>query len=242
MVAAHEAAPHLGSALASLAVQAQADLEVIVVDDGSTDGTSAVGAAFARTDPRFRLVRLDRNRGQAAALNVGLDLARGRYLAVLDADDEATPGRLALQVAAFEQDPGLVLVGGAVATFCDRHAVEGQVWRYATGDGAIRARTLFKSEVISGAVTFDRERLVREGIRFDETLRLGVDWALSAAALRIGRVGNVEPVVMRYRIHPRQMTVEMGDDLGSDSRGSGGTSSPGPASSPPTRRCGSTSR
>ena len=217
MVAAHQADRHLGSALASLASQTQDDLEVIVVDDGSTDGTSAAAAAFARTDPRFRLVRLDRNRGQAAALNVGLDLARGRYLAVLDADDEAMPGRLAGQVAAFEADPGLVLVGGAVATFCDRHAVEGQVWRYATDDGAIRARTLFKSEVISGAITFDRERLAREGIRFDETLRLGVDWALSAAALRAGRVGNVKPVVMRYRIHPRQMTVEMGDDLSSDS-------------------------
>jgi hypothetical protein len=217
VVAAHQAARHLGSALASLASQIQDDLEVIVVDDGSTDGTAASAAAFALTDPRFRLIRLDRNRGQGAALNVGLGLASGRYLAVLDADDEATPGRLAQQVAAFEADPGLVLVGGAVATFCDRHAVEGQVWRYATDDGAIRARTLFKSEVISGAITFDRERLAREGIRFDESLRLGVDWALSVAALRVGRVGNVEPVVMRYRIHPRQMTVEMGDDLSSDS-------------------------
>ncbi|MEI6223702.1 MAG: glycosyltransferase family A protein [Deltaproteobacteria bacterium] len=217
VVAAHQAARHLRSALASLASQTQGDLEVIVVDDGSTDGTSAVAEAFARADPRFQVVRLDANRGQAAALNVGLDAARGRFLALLDADDEATPGRLARQVAAFERDPGLVLVGGAVATFCDRHAVEGQIWRYATDDGQVRARTLFKSEVISGAITFDRERLAREGVRFDETLRLGVDWALSAAALRLGRVENVEPVVMRYRIHPRQMTVEMGDDLSSDS-------------------------
>lgn len=217
VVAAHQAARHLGSALASLAAQTLDDLEVIVVDDGSTDGTSRIAEAFARSDRRFRLIRHDRNRGQAAALDTGLQEAKGRYLAILDADDEATPRRLELQVSAFERDPGLVLLGGAVVTLCDRDAVEGRVWRYATDDAAVRARTLFKSEVISGAVTFDRECITSHGVRFDGSLRLGVDWALSAAAMRLGRVGNVEQVVMRYRIHPRQMTVEMVDDLGSDS-------------------------
>ena len=217
VVAAHQADRHLGSALASLAGQTLDDLEVIVVDDGSTDRTSEVAKEFARDDPRFRLVRLGRNRGQAAALNAGMDLARGRYLAILDADDEATPGRLEVQVSAFDRDPRLVLVGGAIVTWCDRHSVEGRVWRYATDDAEVRARTLFKSEVISGAITFDRECMARRGVRFDEGLRLGVDWALSAAAMRVGRVENVEPVVMRYRIHPGQMTVEMVDDLTSDS-------------------------
>ena len=217
VVAAHDAARHIESALASLAAQTLDDLEVVVVDDGSTDGTAAMVEHLARADARVRLVRLDRNRGQASALNVGMASARGRYLAILDADDEATPGRLGEQVAAFERDPGLVLVGGAIETWCQGHAAPGQVWRYATGDAEIRIRTLFKSEVISGAITIDRERVVRHELRFDESLRLGADWAMSIAAMRVGRVGNVEPVVMRYRIHPGQMTTGMMDDLGSDS-------------------------
>ena len=217
LVAAHDAARHIEGAVASLSCQTLGDLEVVVVDDGSKDGTAAVVERLARSDARIRLVRLDRNRGQAAALNVGMASARGRYLAILDADDEATPGRLAEQVAAFERAPGLVLVGGAIATWCDRHAALGQVWRYAMDDAAIRVRTLFKSEVISGAITMDREQAVRHQLRFDESLRLGADWAMSIEAMRVGPVGNVGSVVMRYRIHPGQMTTGMMDDLGSDS-------------------------
>ena len=218
VVAAHQAARHLGSALASLAAQTLDDLEVIVVDDGSTDGTAAVARESARSDPRF----------QPASGSTATAARPRRSTPAWTRPGGATspsstpttrrrPGGWSSRSSAFERDPGLVLVGGAVVTLCDRHAVEGRVWRYATDDAAIRARTLFKSEVISGAVTFDRECMARHAVRFDESLRLGVDWALSAAAMRLGRVGNVEPVVMRYRIHPGQMTVEMVDDLGSDS-------------------------
>jgi hypothetical protein len=216
VVAAYQAERHVRSALASLSAQTVDDLEVVVVDDGSTDGTAGEVAAASRADGRIRLLRLGRNRGQSVALNAGLDAARGRILALLDADDEATPDRLALQLAALERDRDLVLVGGAVAPFCDGTGESGNVWRYATGDPEIRARSLFESEVISGAMTLDLERVRRHGLRFDERLRLGADWALSLAAMRVGTVANVPEVVMRYRIHASQATAGMVDDVESD--------------------------
>ena len=217
VIAAHDAAPYIGDALSSLCRQTLDDMEVVVVDDGSTDGTAEQVRLVARRNGQIRLVRLDRNRGQAAALNVGIELARGRYLATLDADDEATPGRLAAQVAAFEQDHGLVLVGGAVSTWCDRHAREGMIWHYACDDESIRVRTLFKSEFISGAMTYDLERLDQHHLRFDERLRLGNDWDLAARTMRAGRVANLPQVVLKYRIHPGQATRGMMDHVHSDS-------------------------
>jgi glycosyltransferase involved in cell wall biosynthesis len=216
-MAAFNAERFIEDALASVCAQTMPDLEVLVADDGSTDGTPARVETAARRDPRIRLLRSRRNRGQAAALNAALDEARGRYLAVLDADDQAPPVRLALQVAALERERGLILVGGAVQAFHDGRPEPGPLWRYAEDDADVRVRNLFKSEFISGAMTFDREKLTAHRLRFDGRIRLGNDWDLSSRALRVGQAANLPEVVLRYRLHGAQMTAGMIDDVHSDS-------------------------
>jgi glycosyltransferase involved in cell wall biosynthesis len=217
LMAARNAEGCVGRAVSSVLRQSLDDLELLVVDDGSTDATVHRLEESARSDGRVRVLRLPVGRGQAAALNVALAEARGRIVALLDADDEAAPDRLALQAGALQGERDLVLLGGAVQTWCSRHERPGAVWRYAQDDGAIRARTLFKSEHISGAMALDRERLPTPDLRFDEDLRVGADWALSITAMRAGRVANLPDVVLRYRFHPGQLTSRMSDDLGSDS-------------------------
>jgi len=216
-MAAFNAERFVDEALVSLCAQTLSDLEVVVADDGSSDGTAARVEAAARRDGRIRLLRMRRNRGQAPALNAAIGEARGRYLAVLDADDLAEPDRLERQLSALERDRELILVGGAAQTFRDGRADPGPVWRYAEADADIRVRNLFKSEFISGAMTFDREQLDAHGLRFDGRIRLGNDWDLSSRALEVGRGANLPDVVLRYRLHGEQMTAGMIDDVGSDS-------------------------
>jgi glycosyltransferase involved in cell wall biosynthesis len=101
VIAAYNAGRTLGETLESVRAQTFEDLEVIIVDDGSTDATPAV--AVSTGDRRVRLLSQP-NAGVSAARNRGADDARGRYLAFLDADDLWTPDKLASQVAALERD------------------------------------------------------------------------------------------------------------------------------------------
>ncbi len=97
-------------ALASVLQQSYRDLEVLVVDDGSTDGTAAQVAAHP--DPRVRLIRRDRNYGQASARNLGVARAQGWLLAFQDSDDEWLPEKLARQVALLAPRHDLAMVYG----------------------------------------------------------------------------------------------------------------------------------
>ncbi len=107
IIPAHNAEPYIAEAVTSVLAQQVADLEVIVLDDASTDNTAEVVSQVG--DPRVRLVRLDKV-GVGAARNKGLELARGRFIAFLDADDRWCTGKLARQLALLqsESDVGFV--------------------------------------------------------------------------------------------------------------------------------------
>lgn len=89
---------YLGQAMCSVLEQSLGDLELLVVDDASTDGSRSVIAAMAQRDPRVVPVPLDRNEGPARARNLALSMARGQYVAFLDSDDSWEPQKLELQL------------------------------------------------------------------------------------------------------------------------------------------------
>jgi glycosyltransferase involved in cell wall biosynthesis len=144
----------LGRAVRSVLGQSYADFEVVVVDDGSTDGTAEVVAGF--DDPRVKYVRLARNAGAGAARNVGIRMARGRFLAFQDSDDEWLPSKLAKQMAAFERGPS-----GLGVVYSDMQ----RVW----GDGT--TSYFAAPDVLPG-------RLVRTSARFYQVCDLGVQSTL----------------------------------------------------------------
>jgi glycosyltransferase involved in cell wall biosynthesis len=111
-----DAATTLPATLRSIARQRGTSFECVVVDDGSRDDSVALVRAFAEQDARFRpLVRP--RRGLVAALNAGLEICRGRYVARMDADDVMHRCRLVRQRAALERDPALAAVGCHVRIF-----------------------------------------------------------------------------------------------------------------------------
>lgn len=109
-------------ALASISLQTFREWELILIDDGSTDHCMT---GFSSSDNRVRMVQDRRNLGLAARLNQGIDLARGRYLARMDQDDIAYPGRLEAQVKFLEEHPDIDLVATKALLFRDDGSVIG---------------------------------------------------------------------------------------------------------------------
>jgi len=110
----------LEAAVGSILGQTETDFELIAVNDGATDRTGELLASFARQDPRVRVLHHEQRQGIVPALNDGLAIARGVYIARMDADDTCAPERLALQRTALDAAPGLGLVGSCVAFGGDR--------------------------------------------------------------------------------------------------------------------------
>jgi len=95
----------IGRAIQSVLNQSYEDLEIFVIDDGSTDDTERVIKEFQKQDKRIRCIRLDENKGAAAARNIGVKSAKGKYIAFQDSDDEWFPEKTEKQVKVFENTP-----------------------------------------------------------------------------------------------------------------------------------------
>ncbi len=190
IVPAFNAAPWLREAVNSLRAQTLADLEIIVVNDGSTDDTLAIARALVSEDPRIRVLSRDTPSGRpSCARNDGMRAARGSYIALLDADDIAISTRLAHMLAALEltgarfafsdmqrmyQDTGTLAEGGtlALARFTNSAA---PYLRHLRGDVYLcshefPAFLLTYVAIGTSTVVFHRDLLIAESSWFDETL------------------------------------------------------------------------
>jgi glycosyltransferase involved in cell wall biosynthesis len=116
-----DALPTLGDCLRSLTAQTLEDHEVVAVDDGSRDGSAELLEAYARTEPRLRVLRTEA-RGVVAALNTALGEARAPLVARMDADDVAHRERLARQAERLSTDPGVDVLGCRVRLLAERGA------------------------------------------------------------------------------------------------------------------------
>jgi glycosyltransferase involved in cell wall biosynthesis len=122
VIPCYNQARFLGEAIQSVLRQGYTDLEIVVVDDGSNDGTEGVASGCARQDPRVRLIRQG-NRGLAAARNRGLAEAGGEYVVFLDADDRLVSGALEVGVRELEAHPGCAFVSG----ICRKITADGSI-------------------------------------------------------------------------------------------------------------------
>lgn len=114
----------LPRALDSVLAQVEADWEVVIVDDGSTDDTVQTVQKYTDSDPRFRLIAHERNLGTSYARNTGIDQSRGLFVTFLDSDDAYDPEHLSSRKMMLLQHPGLHVLHGGVTVIGDPWVVD----------------------------------------------------------------------------------------------------------------------
>ncbi|MBF8731187.1 MULTISPECIES: glycosyltransferase family 2 protein [Pseudomonas] len=202
IVPAYNYAKLLPRALDSVLSQWADDLELIVVNDGSKDNTLEVLAGYAERYPQVQIID-QANAGAAAARNNGIAAARGRYVLLLDADDELTPGALAVvrEVLRVNPDAGMVL-GGQISVYPDGR----ERLRLPTPVPAASARALIKRYLLRKCISishcctlFERALLLRRP--YPETLRTGEDIPVFAYLLVSARVVVTNEPLARIHKH-----------------------------------------
>jgi hypothetical protein len=183
----HDRAGLVGRAITSVLTQTVSDLELVVVDDGSTDDTATVLAEYAADDPRLRVVRTD-GVGAGAARNAGLDAVSSEIVGFLDDDDEWLPEKLELQLRLLEADRNVALVG------CHHLLVGGPEEVAYVGPTTWPAPGLLWCNFL-GSTSFV---LVRRPPSFDPTLPSCQDWDLWVRAAANGCAAIVPEVLCRY--------------------------------------------
>ncbi len=208
LLAVHNDARFLREAIDSILSQTLGDLELLVIDDASTDDTPAVLAAVE--DQRLVVLRNDEQAGLATALNRGLDRASGAFVARLDADDVALPERLERQVERLRADSHTAVVGSAV-TDLDEQGRRGRTHVLPSGATPLRWHALFSSPFFHPTVLVDREALAANGLRYDTTYLESEDYDLWTRLFACADGDNLrEPLVLK-RVHAGQASQRRGD-------------------------------
>jgi hypothetical protein len=196
IIPVYNGARWLSTAVASVLSQTLSNLELLIVDDASTDDTAGIAEQWTRRDPRVRLLRQPTNRGQSAARNLALGLARGEWIAPVDADDEIRPDRLRLLVEAGEREQADLIADGILFEG-DRPPgtpTELMPWGgHAQRMERLTAEQLIKSGTKGGWRSLGylkplmRRRFLDERrLRYSEDLRFAEDFNLYARALFCG--------------------------------------------------------
>lgn len=186
----------LKEAIQSILKQTYTDLELIVVDDASTDSLPFIMQSFS--DKRVRYVKNEKRVGVACSLNRGLQKARGEHIARMDADDIASSKRFEQQIAFLKQHPEVGVVGTWVRIIDENEKKIGYK-KYPTSSYNIARALIFENPLNHSSVMF-RKNLMKQYGGYDEQLNGAEDYDLWLRYAKRSKLANIGKPLLNYRI------------------------------------------
>ena len=193
---------YLHDAIDSILNQTFTDFEFIIINDGSTDNTDAIISSY--TDPRIKYLKNAVNLGNAKTRNIGMEAAKGKYIAIMDSDDISVQERFAVQYQYLEKHPETGILGGS-KIFFDPYS-----WHYRfypTDQDYIKSFLFFKNAVGQPTVMMRRDIIVHNKLAYNPDFENGEDFDFwYNAAIKGIAIKNIKNVLIYYRQSESQLS------------------------------------
>lgn len=201
---AYNAELYLKEAIDSVLAQTFTDFELIILNDGSTDQTESIILSY--DDPRIVYVKNEQNLGLIGTLNKGMALAKGKYIARMDADDICFPERFKKQVDFLEKNIEYVICGTSAYRF-QNSILDRKAFNVPINDENIRIRLFFNSSFIHPSVMLRTEVVKVHNLKFSEYFKYAEDYYFWMDLLKYGKGFNLREKLLYYRVVATSQTA-----------------------------------
>ena len=195
---------YVGDAIESILNQTFSKFELIIIDDASTDGTDRV--LYSYVDYRIMIERNERNIGNYASRNKGIQKARGKYIAIMDADDIAIPTRLEKQISYLKIHPNVLAIGSD-CIYIPINQKKSRAFTYLDIQIALLENNCFVHSSL-----MIRADILRQLHGYDEYYYYSSDYDLACRLVLLGEVENLSDPLILYRWHASQITTLHGEE------------------------------
>lgn len=200
LMPAYNAAEHIGEAMDSILAQTFVDFEFLIINDGSTDNTVDIINGY--DDPRIKLIHNDGNKGLIYSLNYGLEIAQGKYIARMDADDIAMDTRFEKQVSFLENNPDVSILGTAFILMGTPYEIH-----HPNYNEEIRIKLLDDGAFAHPTVMMRKDSIDSNNIRYNADYKYIEDYQFWVeAAIKNLKMANLDEVLLQYRQHFNQVS------------------------------------
>lgn len=197
----YNAEDYIGASVESILCQTYSDFELIIIDDGSIDGTKDKLNSY--NDSRILLVVKENNTGLVDSLNLGIKMAKGEYIARMDADDICEPERFLEQVAFLDSNTNIGVVGTSIKIFGNKNLEK----YFPVSNKDCQAELLFRSCFAHPSVMLRKELFVKNQITYSNEYFPAEDYYLWIQFSGITEFYNIDKVLLRYRLNEGSISV-----------------------------------
>jgi glycosyltransferase involved in cell wall biosynthesis len=205
ITAVYNGEPFLKEAIDSILSQTYKNIEYIIVNDGSTDGTAEILNSI--TDTRVKIIHLEKNQGAAKCLNLGIDQSRGDLIAIQDADDISEPTRFEEQVSYLGKHKEFVGVASFIKSIEGKYPVpverilgEEGLANFHTNPEDIFGSRFYSCTLVHGSVLYYRDIFYKVG-KYNPQFRIAYDYDLWLKMFELGKIAKIPKVLYKWRVN-----------------------------------------